>query len=56
MPLMMLSVFFEPKVAFNIYGSEETWLPTYCMMDNIGPDGAIFRISFAVVILQWRSR
>ena len=26
--------------------SYETWLPTYCTMDNAGPDGAIFRIIF----------
>ena len=26
----------------------------YCTMDNAGPDGAIFKISLAVVILQRR--
>ena len=29
-------------------------LPTYCTMDSAGLDGAIFSISFAVVILQRR--
>ena len=55
MPLVLPSIFFfEPKIAFSIYGSEETQLPMYCMMDNAGPDGAIFKISLAVVILHRR--
>ena len=53
-PLVLSSTFyFGPKIAFSIYGSEETCLTTYCTMDNAAPDGDIFWISFAVVILRW---
>ena len=46
-PLVLSSMFFfEPKIAFSVYGSEE--LPTYCSMDNAGADGAILKISLAV--------
>ena len=52
-PLVLLSTFFfGPKIVFSVHGSEETSLPTYCTMDNAGPDGDIFWISFAVVILR----
>ena len=55
-PLVLSSTFyFGPKIAFSIYGSEETCLTTYCTMDNAAPDGDIFWISFAVVILRrWK--
>jgi len=51
-PLVLSSIFFAPKIVFSVYGSEETSLPMYCMIDNAGPDRAIFWISLAVVILQ----
>ena len=44
----------EPKIVFSVYGSEETQLPMYCMIDNAGPDVAIFKISLAALILQRR--
>ena len=52
-PLVLSSTFFfGPKIVFGVHESEETSLPTYCTMDNAGPDGDIFWISFAVVILR----
>ena len=42
-PLVLSSTFFFwTKIVFSVHGSEETSLPTYCTMDNAGPDGDIF--------------
>ena len=38
--------------AFSVCGFEESYLPMYCVIDNAEPDGAIVRISLAVVSLQ----